>query len=84
MSIDKKDIEKIVDLDKAEFEKRLAMAIGASGIDISRYECIIKDSEKIKSALSNLNSNDLKKLSDLIEKNNMGQLEKILKDGLEG
>lgn len=84
MSINKSDIDKVVGLDKAEFEKRLKNAVSTAGLDKNISTLLLKDSEKIKSALSGLQSEDIAKLSKILENNKLDAIEKIIKDDIGG
>ena len=80
MSFDKKDIERILKLDSDEFAKRISAALTASGKDAEAYGSLLRDSDKIKKALSSLSASDIEKLSAVLKNNNLESLEKILKD----
>lgn len=82
MSIEKKDIDKILSLDKASFEEKLHGAIKAAGIDKKFESAILSDSDRIMKTIKNMNQKDIDKLSEIIKKNNLGQLENIIKSEL--
>ena len=84
MSINKSDIDKVVGLDKDEFEKRLKNAVSCAGIDKNISALLLKDSEKIKAALSGLQNDDIAKLSRILENNKLNDIEKIIKDDIGG
>lgn len=79
MSIDKKDIDRILKLESDEFNKRLSAALAASGKEFGAYSYLLKDGDKIKKALAGLNESDIAKLSEILKNNNLESVEKIIK-----
>lgn len=83
MSFDKNDLDKILGLSSDEFEQKLKAALVASGIDKRVSETLLKDSGRIRNALSGLSEKDLVKISELVKKNNLGNVESIIKNTLD-
>lgn len=81
MSIDKKYIDRVIGLSKKDFDEKLAQAVNAAGVDKKLSEALLRDSDKIKKALSSLNENDIAELSEILKKNNLGKVEDLLKNG---
>ena len=79
MSFDKNDLNKILSLSPEEFDKKLSGAIKASGIDEKISSSLLKDTKRVRSALAGLSEKDLENISEIIKKNNLGQIETIIK-----
>ena len=79
MSIDKKDINKVIELSKKDFDEKLGQAIKAAGVDKKLSETLIRDSDKIKKALEALGDKEISELSEILKKNNLEKVENILK-----
>jgi len=84
MSIDRKDVDKVLSLNDRDFRARVESAVRVSGLDPTVANYILKDSDKIKKALQGLSDKDLSKLSDTIKKNNLESIEKIFKESSKG
>lgn len=84
MSIDRKDVDKVLSLNDRDFRARVENAVRVSGLDPTVANYILKDSDKIKKALQGLSDKDLSKLSDTIKKNNLESIEKIFKESSKG
>lgn len=82
MSIEKKDIDRITGLSKNDFEKKLSAAVKSAGVDPLVSMALMRDSEKIKKALGSLSEKDIAQLSEVLKKNNLGDIEKIIKNGM--
>ena len=84
MSIDRKDLEKVLSLGDDEFRNRVEKAVNSAGLDPKVTKYILNDSEKIKKALRGLSDKDLSRMSETLKKNNLESIEKIFKDNLKG
>ena len=82
MSIEKKDIDRITGLSKSDFEKKLSEAVKSAGVDPLVSIALLRDSEKIKNALGSLSEKEIAQLSEVLKNNNLGNIEKIIKNGL--
>ncbi len=82
MSIDKKDIDRVVSLPKKDFDEKLSQAVNAAGVDKKLSDAILRDSDKIKKALGSLSEKEISELSEILKKNNLGKVEDLLKSGL--
>ncbi len=80
MSFDKNDLDKILGLPRDEFDRKLKRALDASGVDKKVAEALLKDTGKIRGALSGLQESDLAKLSEIVQKKNLGNIESIIKN----
>ncbi len=83
MSFDKNDLNKILSLSPEEFDKKLTSALNSSGIDGKVAKMVMKDTSKIRNALSGLSEKDLQGITEVMKKNNLGQLENIIKKEIE-
>ena len=81
MSIDKKDIDRVIGLSKKDFDEKLAQAINNAGVDKHLSEALLRDSDKIKKALGGLSEKEISELSEILKKNNLAKVEDLLKNG---
>ena len=80
MSIDRKDIDKVIGLSKKDFEEKLAEAVNSVGIDEKISKTLIRDSDKIKKTLESLTDKEISDLSETLKKNNLVRIEEIIKN----
>ena len=80
MSIDKKDIDKVIGLSKKDFDEKLAEAVNSVGIDKKISETLLRDSDKIKKTLESLTDKEISALSETLKKNNLARIEEIIKN----
>ena len=83
MSIDKKDIERVVALNDEVFRAQVQKAVQSAGLDPRLTSRILKDSDKIKKTLQTLSDKDLEKLSETLKSNKLDSIEKIIKEAPE-
>lgn len=84
MSFDKNDLDSVKKLSKDEFNAKLTNAVQKAGVDPAISNMLLKDTEKIRRAISTLNEKDLLQISQTLQKNNMGQIENIIKNEIRG
>ena len=80
MSIDKKDIDRVIGMSKKDFDEKLSQAVNAAGVDKRLSETLLRDSDKIKKALGSLSDKDISDLSEILKKNNLGKVEELIKN----
>ncbi len=84
MSFDKNDLDSVKKLSKDEFHTKLSNAVQKAGIEPTISNMLLKDTEKIRKAISSLSEKDLAQISQTLQKNNMGQIENIIKNEIRG
>lgn len=84
MSFDKNDLDSVKNLSKDEFNAKFTNAVQKSGLEPMISNMLLKDTEKIRKALSQLNEKDLAQISQTLQKNNMGEIENIIKNEIRG
>ncbi len=80
MSFDKNDLDKILSLSPEEFQKKLSNAVKNSGLDPIISAKLLKDTDKIRNALSGIGEKELLEASKIIKKNNLEHFETIIKN----